>query len=82
MVYSNVTSVEANAFRGCNNINKVYYAGPKYKWTQIKIAGGNEKLTANVVFNAGGGVDSSVDTKLSTDESFQKVSGVSEQCRF
>lgn len=72
MVYSNVTSVEANAFRGCNNINKVYYAGPKYKWAQIKIAGGNEKLTANVVFNAGGGVDSSVDTKLSTDDLFRK----------
>ena len=72
MVYSNVTSVEANAFRGCNNINKVYYAGPKYKWAKIKIADGNEKLTANVVFNAGGGVDSSADAKLSTDDLFQK----------
>lgn len=72
MIYSYVTSVEANAFRGCNNINKVYYAGPKYKWAQIKIAGGNDKLTANVVFNAGGGVDSSADAKLSTDDLFRK----------
>lgn len=72
MMYSNVTSVEANAFRGCNNINKVYYAGPKYKWAKIKIAGGNEKLTANVVFNAGGSADSSVDAKLSTEDLFRK----------
>ena len=51
-IYTDVTTIESNAFNSDGNIDTVYYAGTAEQWAAISIGEGNGNLTnATVVFN-------------------------------
>ena len=55
MMFPDLTAVDKNAFSGCSGIQDVLFAGPVYRWNNIKFGSGNEPVTGKnrIHLNAG-----------------------------
>lgn len=55
MMFPGLTAVDKNAFSGCSGIQDVLFAGPTYRWNNIKFGSGNEPVTGKnrIYLNAG-----------------------------
>lgn len=52
-----VTTIDTEAFDGCNNLEYIYFGGTEVQWNNIKVAAGNEALeNAKVLFEIAPGV--------------------------
>ncbi len=49
-VGENLTSIADYAFRNCTSLSAVYYVGVAESWQKVAIGGGNDVLTAEIVY--------------------------------
>ena len=53
VIPSTVTTIESDAFTGCNSLETVYYTGTEEQWKKINIMHRNHTLSkAKIIFNS------------------------------